>query len=112
MTFEIKDDFYLEGKPFKVISGSIHYFRVVPEYWRDRLEKLRLMGCNTVETYVPWNKHEPQEGVYDFTGGNDLRRFIKIAQEVGLYVILRRHRIFVQNGSLAACPTGCCKILR
>lgn len=89
MTFEIKDDFYLEGKPFKVISGSIHYFRVVPEYWRDRLEKLRLMGCNTVETYVPWNKHEPQEGVYDFTGGNDLRRFIKIAQEVGLYVILR-----------------------
>lgn len=89
MSFEIKDDFYLQGKPFKVISGSIHYFRVVPEYWRDRLEKLRLMGCNTVETYVAWNKHEPNEGEFNFQGGNDLRRFIEIAQEVGLYVILR-----------------------
>ena len=60
--FDISDDFYLDEKPFKVISGAIHYFRVVPEYWRDRLEKLRLLGCNTVETYVPWNMHEPQEG--------------------------------------------------
>ena len=42
--FEIKDNFYLDGKPFRVISGSIHYFRVVPEYWRDRLEKLKASG--------------------------------------------------------------------
>ena len=48
-TFAIEDDFYLDKKPFKVISGAIHYFRVVPEYWQDRLEKLRLMGCNTVK---------------------------------------------------------------
>lgn len=88
-TFVIKDEFYLNEKPIKIISGSIHYFRVVPEYWRDRLEKLRLMGCNTVETYVPWNSHEPQEEQYDFTGGRDLRRFLQIAKEVGLYVILR-----------------------
>ena len=57
-SFEIKDDFYLNGERFKIISGSIHYFRVVPEYWRDRLEKLKAMGCNTVETYIPWNLHE------------------------------------------------------
>lgn len=88
-TFAIEDDFYLDNKPFKVISGAIHYFRVVPEYWQDRLEKLRLMGCNTVETYVPWNLHEAQEGVYQFDGILDLRRFIQTAQEVGLYVILR-----------------------
>ncbi|GFH42726.1 glycosyl hydrolase [Lactococcus hodotermopsidis] len=88
-TFDIKDDFYLNNKPFKIISGSIHYFRVVPEYWRDRLEKLRNMGCNTVETYVPWNLHEPHEAQYDFSDGLDLVRFLKIAQEVGLYVILR-----------------------
>ena len=50
MAFEIKEEFYLDQKPFKIISDSIHYFRVVPEYWRDCLEKLRLMGCNTVET--------------------------------------------------------------
>lgn len=65
-TFEVTDDFYLNGKPFKVISGSIHYFRVVADYWRDRLEKLRLMGCNTVETYVPWNKHEPKKALTIF----------------------------------------------
>lgn len=60
--FEIKDNFYLNGEPFQVISGSIHYFRVVPEYWRDRLEKLKAMGCNTVETYIPWNMHEQIKG--------------------------------------------------
>ena len=61
--FEVKEEFYLNGKPFKIISGAIHYFRVVPEYWKDRLEKLKAMGCNTVETYVPWNMHEPYEGI-------------------------------------------------
>lgn len=88
-TFEIKDEFYLNDKPYKIISGAIHYFRVVPEYWQDRLEKLRLMGCNTVETYVPWNLHEPQKGEFCFEKGLDLHRFIELAQEVGLYVILR-----------------------
>lgn len=86
---EIKDDFYLDGKPIQIISGSIHYFRVVPEYWLDRLEKLKNMGCNTVETYVPWNVHEPQEGSYCFSGRYDLRHFIKLAHSIGLYVILR-----------------------
>ena len=52
--FEIKEKFYLDGKPFQIISGAIHYFRVVPEYWQDRLEKAKAMGLNTVETYIPW----------------------------------------------------------
>lgn len=87
--FEIKDNFYLDGKPFQVISGSIHYFRVVPEYWRDRLEKLKAMGCNTVETYIAWNVHEPKKGAFDFGGRHDLVKFVRTAQELGLYVILR-----------------------
>lgn len=87
--FEIKDQFYLNGAPFKVISGSIHYFRVVPEYWQDRLEKLKAMGCNTVETYIPWNMHEPNKGEFRFEGMLDIVRFVKMAQELGLYVILR-----------------------
>ena len=86
--FKIKDQFYLDNQPFQIISGTIHYFRVVPEYWQDRLEKLKLMGCNTVETYVAWNVHEVQEGEFCFTGRADLRRFIQLAQKVGLYVIL------------------------
>lgn len=88
-SFVIADQFYLNEQPFKIISGAIHYFRVVPEYWRDRLEKLKAMGCNTVETYVPWNMHEPREGKYRFEGMLDVRKFIQTAGELGLYVILR-----------------------
>lgn len=87
--FEIKDRFYLNGKPFQIISGSIHYFRVVPEYWEHRLMKLKAMGCNTVETYIPWNFHEPRKGEFDFSGMRDVEAFIRLAQKAGLYVILR-----------------------
>lgn len=87
--FEIKDQFYLDGKPFRIISGAIHYFRTVPEYWRDRLEKLVNMGCNTVETYIPWNFHEPNKGEFLWDGPRDICRFIEIAQELGLYMIIR-----------------------
>ena len=89
MTFRIDDKFYLDEKPFQVISGAIHYFRVVPEYWRDRLEKLKNMGCNTVETYIPWNFHEPKKGEFLWDGQRDICRFIEIAQELGLYIIIR-----------------------
>ena len=87
--FEITDNFYLDGKPFQIISGAIHYFRTVPQYWRDRLEKLKAMGANTVETYIPWNMHEPKKGEFHFEGMLDIRSFVLLAQEVGLYVILR-----------------------
>lgn len=40
-TFEIKDNFYLDGKPFQIISGGIHYFRVVPEYWKGSSGKIK-----------------------------------------------------------------------
>lgn len=88
-TFEIKETFYLDGKPFQIISGSIHYFRVVPAYWRDRLEKLKSTGMNTVETYIPWNMHEPEKGKFVFDGLCDVVKFVKLAEELGLYVILR-----------------------
>lgn len=87
--FEISDDFYLDNKPFRIISGAIHYFRTVPEYWRDRLEKLVNMGCNTVETYIPWNFHEPNRGEFLWDGARDVCRFIETAKELGLYMILR-----------------------
>ncbi len=87
--FEIKDNFYLDGKPFKIISGAFHYFRTMPEYWQDRLEKLVNMGCNTVETCIPWNFHEPEKGKFLFEGRHDIERFIQLAQNLGLYIIIR-----------------------
>jgi beta-galactosidase len=88
-TFEVKEKFYLNGEPFQIISGAIHYFRTVPEYWRDRLLKLKAMGGNTVETYIPWNMHEPKRGEFNFEGMLDLESFIKLTDEVGLKLILR-----------------------
>lgn len=73
----------------RIISGAFHYFRTVPEYWRDRLEKLKALGCNTVETYIPWNMHEPEKGKFRFEGILDIERFVRLAQELGLYVIIR-----------------------
>lgn len=89
-TFEIgKTDFLLNGKPFKIISGAVHYFRIVPEYWHRTLYNLKAMGCNTVETYVPWNLHQPQPEEFCFDKRADLAKFLQTAQDLGLYVILR-----------------------
>ncbi len=81
--------FLLNGEEFRILSGAIHYFRVVPEYWEDRLKKLKACGFNTVETYCSWNLHEIKEGEYDFTGILDLKKFLETAQKVGLKAIVR-----------------------
>ncbi len=88
--FEIKEgNFFLNGKPFTVYSGEMHYPRVPSEYWKHRLEMMKAMGLNTVTTYVFWNYHEEAPGKWNFSGEKDLQKFIKTAQEVGLYVIIR-----------------------
>lgn len=88
-TFEIKEDFLLNGKPTKIISGAIHYFRMTPSQWEDSLYNLKALGANTVETYIPWNIHEPLEGKYDFEEYKDITAFVKCAEKLGLMVILR-----------------------
>ncbi len=87
---EIKNkEFYMNGKPFKIYSGAMHYFRILPEYWEDRLTKLKLAGFNTVETYVCWNLHEPKPNEFCFDGLLDIVKFIETAKKVGLYCIVR-----------------------
>jgi len=85
----LSGQFTLDGKPFRVISGEMHYPRIPREYWRARLKMARAMGLNAITTYVFWNVHEQTPGVYDFTGNNDVAEFIREAQQEGLYVILR-----------------------
>ena len=89
-SFALSDSvFLLDGKPFQVISGEIHYPRVPREAWRQRMKMAKAMGLNTIGTYVFWNLHEPQKDVFDFKGNNDIAAFVKIAAEEGLWVILR-----------------------
>lgn len=87
---EIKNaQFISNGEPVKIISGSIHYFRSHHQTWEEKIIKLSNLGCNCVETYVPWNLHEPFEGVYDFTNNLNLEKFIEICEKYNLYIILR-----------------------
>ncbi len=87
---EIKNKkFYMDGEEFHIYSGAMHYFRIPQEYWEDRLLKLKAAGLNTVETYVPWNFHEKKKGEFDFSGMLDIEKFVKTAQDLGLYVIVR-----------------------
>ncbi|XP_055566171.1 beta-galactosidase [Falco cherrug] len=81
--------FVKDGRPFRYISGSIHYSRVPQYYWKDRLLKMKMAGLDAIQTYVPWNYHEPQLGVYDFSGDKDLEYFLQLAKDTGLLVILR-----------------------
>lgn len=89
-TFTLGDStFLLDGKPFVMISGELHYPRIPKEAWRHRMRMAKAMGLNTIGTYVFWNLHEPEKGKYDFSGNNDIAAFVKIAQEEGLWVVLR-----------------------
>ncbi|WP_141208259.1 glycoside hydrolase family 35 protein [Streptomyces griseorubiginosus] len=83
------DGFLLHGEPFRILSGAMHYFRIHPDQWADRLRKARLMGLNTVETYLPWNHHQPEPGTLVLDGFLDLPRWLRLAREEGLQVILR-----------------------
>jgi len=89
-SFALDDSaFLLDGHPFQMISGEIHYPRVPREAWRARIQMAKAMGLNTIGTYVFWNVHEPEKGHYEFSGNNDIAAFVKIAQEEGMYVVLR-----------------------
>lgn len=89
-TFSIgENDFLLNGKPFLIKSGEMHYPRVPRAYWRDRMRKARTLGLNTITTYVFWNLHEKEPGKFDFTGNLDVAAFVRDARAEGLFVILR-----------------------
>ncbi|WP_217183183.1 beta-galactosidase family protein [Streptomyces sp. AC495_CC817] len=115
-SFTIGDaDFLRDGHPHRVLSGAIHYFRVHPDHWADRIRSARLMGLNTVETYVAWNAHEPRRGEWDATGANDLGRFLDLVAAEGLDAIVRPGPYICaewHNGGLPVWLTGVGSALR
>lgn len=79
----------LDGQPFYLASGDFHYYRTLPGGWRRRLRLMKAFGLNAVQTYVPWNLHEPEKGTFCFEGHLNLHAFLQVCQEEGLYVMLR-----------------------
>ena len=104
------DDVLLRrGQEHRMLSGSVHYFRVHPDQWEDRLRRLAAMGANTVDTYIPWNFHEEIEGEPRFDGWRDVEAYIRLAGEVGLDVYVRPSPYICaewSNGGLPAWLTG------
>ncbi|KAF7494158.1 Beta-galactosidase [Sarcoptes scabiei] len=91
-TFEVDQlnkCFLKDGRPFRYVSGSIHYFRVPKPFWFDRLRKMKYGGLNAIQTYVEWSSHEPEPGQYRFDHDLDLIEFIRLANELDLLVVLR-----------------------
>ncbi|MBR5814238.1 MAG: beta-galactosidase [Bacteroidaceae bacterium] len=89
-TFEVKDGKFLyDGEKVQLICGEMHYPRIPVEYWRDRMQRAKAMGLNTISAYVFWAVHEPQPGEFNFEGQADIARFVEIAAEEGLFVLLR-----------------------
>nr|CAH8869672.1 unnamed protein product [Trichobilharzia regenti] len=81
--------FMKDGAPFQYISGSVHYSRIPKIYWHDRLYKMKASGLDAIQIYVPWNFHQPEEDIFDFTGDRNLTEFISLASSLDLLVIAR-----------------------
>ncbi|MEV8564165.1 beta-galactosidase family protein [Streptomyces sp. NPDC051322] len=102
-----EEDFRIDGRPVRLLSGALHYFRVHEGQWEHRLRMLRALGLNTVETYVPWNLHEPREG--DFRDAQALGRFLDAARRAGLWAVVRPGPYICaewENGGLPHWLTG------
>lgn len=85
----LNNQFLKDGEPFRFIAGSFHYFRALPETWRQKLRTMRAAGLNAVTTYVEWSLHNPKPNIYNWNGIADIDRFIQLAAEEDLFVILR-----------------------
>lgn len=81
--------FTIDGRRVWLVSGAIHYTRTPHQLWRHRIRAAKQAGLNCIETYVFWNAHEPSPSEFDFTGDLDLRAFVKMIGEEGLFCILR-----------------------
>lgn len=100
LTFD-KNNFYLDKAPFRIIAGDIHYFRIPQNRWEHTLDMALDFGLNTIQTYVPWNAHEPAPGQFDFSGMLNLTKYLELCQEKGLKVLFCAPPLtFAPNGSL------------
>ena len=98
------NNFYLDGSRFNIIAGDIHYFRIPKSKWEHTLDLAVDFGLNTIQTYVPWNAHEPQKGVFDFSGMLDLAGYLELCNQKGLKVLLRPAPYICSEWDLGGLP--------
>ncbi|HYE03220.1 MAG TPA: beta-galactosidase, partial [Phycisphaerales bacterium] len=96
--------FLIDGRRVWIVSGSVAYFRVPRAQWAARLAAAKHAGLNCIETPVVWARHEPRQGHLDFTGENDLRHFVQLIAQAGMYCILRPGPYVGQGLDLGGLP--------
>jgi hypothetical protein len=90
-TFSFSEtEFLLDDEPFQIISGEMHPARITMDYWRQRIQMAKAMGCNTISVCIFWNFHESEEGVFDFSTENrNIGEFIKTVLDEDMWLIIR-----------------------
>lgn len=78
-----------DGKPWMPTMGEIHYSRVDHRRWKDLIYKMKAGGIDIVSSYVFWIHHEEVEGHFHTEGNLNLRKFLRLVKEAGLYMFLR-----------------------
>ncbi|MBO5898496.1 MAG: beta-galactosidase [Clostridia bacterium] len=103
LTFD-QNRIYLDGSAFRILAGDVHYFRIHPSKWAQTLDLALDFGLNTIQTYVPWNAHEPRRGEFDFSGMLDLAAYLSLCKEKGLKVLLRPSPYICSEWDLGGLP--------
>jgi beta-galactosidase len=104
-----REGILLDGQPFYLLSGCVHYFRYPQAEWRPLLEQARWAGLNTIDTVIPWNRHEPTPGTFDFSAEADIGAYLDLCAELGLYAIVRPGPYICaewENGGIPAWLSG------
>lgn len=102
--------FMIDGRRLWIVGGSIHYARVPRELWADRIAAARDAGLNTIETPIQWSLHEPRPGVFEFTGDKDIRHFVELIRDAGMYCMLRPGPYIGSGWDLGGLPSWLRKI--
>jgi hypothetical protein len=84
-------NYYIEknGRPFFGISGEFHFSRYNDEKWEDEIIKMKMAGINLIPTYIFWNHHEEVQGIFEWEGNKNLRKFVGLCGKHSMNVILR-----------------------
>jgi hypothetical protein len=77
------------GRPVLPVMGEVHFSRIEREHWEDVVLKMKACGITIVATYLFWNQHEEIEGQFTWEGNKDLRSFISLCHDLGMYVYPR-----------------------
>jgi beta-galactosidase len=77
---------YSSNYPYCELTSTLHF---VLQYWKDRLLRAKALGLNTIQTYVPWNLHEPKPLSWEFKGFTDIESYLRLAHELDMLVMLR-----------------------